>query len=212
MVTSASATGYLALQNADASAIVTGTETIINNSAMQLLQIPFTGQAPNFDDTNEGQKYRVTMKCQTNCTGGQLHLYKAGLWVKLQDLSKAEVQYRLSLGHNGLSTDTPLVEQRTSIDSSLFLNPILRFFAVGKLNSLGGANIELQTASTNDFGSTGLQPIVPANLAVASETKSYLGPSAPLTLPANDRFLPLALPSLSPLDITTTILSIEFTE
>ncbi len=205
-------TGLVTLQNATTNAAVGATETFITTSTPKHIKIPFDEGVSEFGASNELQKYQVSMLCQTNCSSGSVALYKAGLWVRLKDLSKAQLHYRTALGKLNWTVNGVVDTQRTLIDSSKFSNPVYYFVAIAKLANLGTASIELHTSGSNDFGLLGTSVIAGSPLSIIDTDASYVKSAAPVILNSNDRFLPYLVPSGNQVDFTSSLIIVNTTK
>jgi fibronectin type 3 domain-containing protein len=203
-----SAVGAVALYNTAQAAHVDDTESIFEGSAVQLSLAPFQEGVTGFSSSNENESYQVAIRCLANCDDGQVQLYKAGLWVRLENLDKAQVIFRTSLGASP-SGPTDYDHQRTLINLSLYSNPVAYFQATATLmNGMNPGSIFLNTHGANEFGTAGLTPIANSALSIDSSSKSLVRSPA-LTLNSGDRFIPSADPTTSSMSMTDSAIVIE---
>lgn len=109
---SGGSTAYASLFNATDSTQVTASEITTTSASPTLVSASFANNATNFDDLDE---FEVRIKRSANT--GQIH--KAGLWVKLTNLTKGEVYRRISLSFDSEATTT-WAHQRIAIDTDYY--------------------------------------------------------------------------------------------
>lgn len=205
---SGTAVGAVALYNTNLAAHVDDTESIFAGTGVQMSLAPFQEGVTGFSSSNENQEFQVSIRCLDNCDDGQVQLYKAGLWVRLENLDKAQVIFRTSLGATPPGS-TNYDHQRTLFNLSLFSNPVSYFQATATiLAGMDTGSIFLNTNGANDSGLTGLLPVVNSTLSVTSNTKSLLRSPA-ITLNSGHRFVPTADPTTSMLMMTDSAIVID---
>ena len=118
----------------------------------------FASNATNFTNTNNFE-LRIN-----NATTRTSRLYKAGLWVKLKFLKKAEVFYRVTQ-RNGTSAITATIpDARFFWDASAWSNPTIYFQTSSLSNSINSSSVALMDHTTNDNGTTGAVAVSGATL------------------------------------------------
>jgi hypothetical protein len=158
----------------------------------------------NFATSNDGERFEVSLACVNECAAGaQARLYKAGLWIKLESLDKADIHYRTSHGMNVIMA-YDLDFQRTKIDLSAFSNPTFDFQATAFVSSSGSTQVQLVTAATADFGPSALTAITGSQLDFIDTNKTLLKTAAPITLTTGDRFLPQITPGTGTMTLIDT--------
>jgi parallel beta-helix repeat protein len=143
----ASGAAYAALFNT-ASGQVSGAEVSSSGTAIALVDASFSNSATNFSN---GGFFEVRIK--SNTTSYQAELRRASLYVKLTDLTKAEVLYRVA-GRQNSSSATDFVYQRALVDTSLFSSPSVYFQASGWCAD-NADRVFLRHHGTNDSGTGG---------------------------------------------------------
>ncbi|MBC7458886.1 MAG: hypothetical protein H7235_11440 [Bdellovibrionaceae bacterium] len=153
-VTGATTRGSVALINQNTNQNVSRTQGLFSSTSMQLIRSPFDEGVTNFSSVNENHYYQPSVRCEFNCTTGKVRIYKSGLWVNLESLTQAEIYFRTSLGSRnlGLQIDT---SERTSIDSTLFRNPVAFFQTVGSVASASTSQVTLLSHGTQESGTIG---------------------------------------------------------
>jgi fibronectin type 3 domain-containing protein len=188
MATTGGATGAVVLYDISSAGTVDDTETLVASGPIVLTQTPVSDGVNNFASGNENDQYQIGLACQAGCSGGQVSLYKAGLWVTLINLTKAEVLYR-----NALSATTSTAQvvdlERSKIDLSVFSNPVVSFSANAASPFSGIASITLQTDGTADYGSVGLTNVAGSSLAYNTSGVFSVMRSGPITISSGDRFV-----------------------
>jgi len=132
-------------------AVVTGAETSTTATAPTMMQASFANNATNFTDTNN---FEVRLK-STHNTQGTGYVYKAGLWVKLKFLKRAEIYHRLATRRYASPASSVLIpDGRVYWEPSNWTNPTVYLEANG-LNPAGTtANITLQDHGASDSATT----------------------------------------------------------
>ncbi len=198
IVSTNGSTGTVALYNISTGDAVNFTESVFdqgNPNSLQQVRSTFDDGAAQFAAANEGQNYRLAMKCVRDCDLGGLNIYKAGLWVRLQDLNKAEVFIRNSLGHSNVNTAMYAEDSRVEIDLTKFTNPVAKFVATAIVtnDSSAAGSVMLASAGSGLAADAGIASMT----AVAGSTLSFNIPdqlvrqitSTPVTLMSNERYL-----------------------
>lgn len=181
--------GVLKLENLNAGAAVGNLETEIRNNSPKLVQIPIQEGVAQFTTGNENHRYEPQLKCTSGCGLGAVHLLKAGLWVRLEDLTKLQVAYRTGGGADMIFSDTDLTNFRSKLDLSKFSSPQIFFQATATLSS-GNADILLSSVNSNDSGLSGLHSIPSTQISYTSGLgKQTQRTGSPITLTTNDRLL-----------------------
>ena len=110
-----------------------------------------------FDETSAGfnlsgvRMYEV--KFFSDTSGYSAHIYKAGLWVKIQGLTSGEVYYRVGKGN---TTTVVQGDQRVLLDTGVFSNPSIYHEAVGLSVPGSSGKIDLIDDGVNESGSGGV--------------------------------------------------------
>lgn len=172
--TYASATGgelllKLAVMSSTGS-VVTASEISHNNTAT-LRSVNFADGATNF--TN-GTTFTMAGLVGPTTTAGKV--FKAGLWVRLDNLYMTEVYHRVSESNASVGgTAVANGAQRTWIDSTLFSSPTFYFDTAAKLGLNGTGTIDLMDNGATDTGTAGssvstlnFTSLAPASLRSAS--------------------------------------------
>ena len=89
VATQGTSSGIVALLNSNTGQLVERTETRFYNNTIDLASIPFDEGVDHFTVANNGDLFEPVIRCELECSGGSVRLYKAGLWVRLENLSKA---------------------------------------------------------------------------------------------------------------------------
>jgi hypothetical protein len=140
----------------------------------------FADSSANFTDLGE---FEVRIK---NASGGRTtSIYRAGLWLRLSNLSKGEVYYRAS---RGIGTSATLIHdyQRSLFEATSFSNPTVYFEIVGS-NTLSSSSCELFNGGVNDSGTGGAVLVGSSSLNFG--TSKALSRSSALSLTSGDRYM-----------------------
>ncbi len=188
VATGGGATGTVGLYNTTQSALVQETETEFTNTNPTLVNSPFDEGVANFTTINDLEDFSVSMTCKYGCAAAQNSvLYKAGLWVRLTHLTKAEIPFRIALGNT--SAGATLDTERTRMTLAKFSNPVVNFQSVLTPPASGSATMSLKTVGTLDTLLTGASTVTGSTLAYPSGGKTW-NRSGAITLTTDDRFVP----------------------
>lgn len=211
IVSSNNAAGIVALYNTNKQSVVANTEIQFDPgvNTVEMVNSPFEEGVLNFNNPiNHLDQYQVVMKCFENCQSGNVSIYKAGLWVSLENLDMVEILFRNTLSINSLMSDSVVQNQRTLIDLGLFSNPSVHFQATA--SAIGStATVQLTSAGTDDSGILNLTNILNSNLDFSSGQKQMLQTNTPLILNTNERFLTNVLVNGSTVNLQDTALVIQ---
>jgi fibronectin type 3 domain-containing protein len=188
--TTGGASGTVALYDLTAASIVDDTETTISSTPIGLVRAPFNEGTLNFASINEGDKYQVTVSCQTNCAANaRTVIHKAGLWVTLSTLSKVEAIFRLSLRTNAMMTYDQ-DQERTLIDLTKFSSPSVYFQATGAVSGADPVTVQLMSAGNAEYGPSALTPVAGGALTFTDLSKSRVRTASTITPVSGDRLVP----------------------
>lgn len=188
VATGGGATGTVALYNTTQASMVTDTETEFSDAVPTLVNAPFDEGVSGFSTVNDLEKFSVAITCKNSCSGAlKTSLYKAGLWVKLTHLTKAEIPFRLSMG--AASAGATLDTERTLMNLSLFSNPVPYFQSVITPPNGGSATMTLMSLGVLDSTLAGAAAVSSSALNYSTYSKTW-NRSGALTLTTGDRFLP----------------------
>ena len=152
------AIGTFALRNLNQNALVEDSQTYFRSDTLTVSRVPISEGLENFSSANEGDEYDLVMRCDLNCTS-EVRIYKAGLWLKVQDLSKVEVVQRLTLGATYPDSPNVLADARGLVDASGYSNPSYGFSVTALAAPLTFLNLQLSSSGTSDSDTTGLNAI-----------------------------------------------------
>ena len=183
-----SAEGAVVLYNTTTSEIVANTEATFAAAGPLLVKSPFAEGSTSFGLTNENHLYEVSLRCTAECSTGTIQLYKAGLWVRLTSLDKAQVQFRTGFGQNVLSTTT-LDNQRSLINLSAFSNPVVSAQYVGTLQGSGSVTMEMMDLQSADSGMIGASAVLNSDVVMSLQMKAQ-SRSPAIAITNGNRFAP----------------------
>lgn len=189
------AEGTLALWNSDRNDQVSGTSTEIKGSTPRRALIAIDEGQTRFGSTNEGELMEVALRCDKLCTQPRILLYKAGLWVRLQNLTKAQIVHRVATAVPTLVSSADLLNSRTLMDLGNFTSPQIVFAARASAGMSGSLQVSLISDSTNDAGSSSLTLVPDSTLTFGPSASVQSQTSLALTLTTGDRVIVNATPS-----------------
>ena len=140
-------------------------------------KVSFAGTAANFNDGDI-----MELRIKSSATNKTARLFKAGLWLKLKYLKKAEVFQRLS-NRSAITATTNIPDGRLYWDAVGWTNPTVFFqtFAIATTS-----NIALMDHGINDSGVTSPTTVAGSTITPAATYTSQR--TAALTLNVQNRF------------------------
>lgn len=178
------------------------TETNFSTSSIQRARIFIDEGSTQFGSANEEHNYELQIKCEFNCDLGSPRVHKAGLWVTLENLTKATVAFRNLPAVIETPADTQLADHRSRINTSQFSNNQIYFMVDGEDSISSNGNVELRHHGA-DSGSAGLSTVAGSSLNFSLNTRQVLKSGA-LTLSSGDRFLTRVNPSSGTLKVRSS--------
>ena len=141
---------HAALFNSTTGSQVTGTDiSVMDTTEATLADVSFSNAAANF---TEGDNFDVKIKMTGSNTGAELRS-AARLYVKLENLRKAEILYRVGRVRGG-TAGVAMPYQRVLLDKTKFSNPAIFFEASGQCIQ-STTHVSLRNHGTNDSGTNG---------------------------------------------------------
>ncbi|MCB9025289.1 MAG: hypothetical protein H6625_03155 [Bdellovibrionaceae bacterium] len=203
-----SAEGSISLINKNSGLPVWGSETRFNQSAISMASVPIDEGVNQFGLVNEGDSYEINLKCEYNCGLGDVSIYKAGLWVKLENLSKTISFYRNASMQEALGSNSILASDRNLIDVGNFTSPIVYFQATVTDDFGSSADVNLLYHG-NESGEAGVSSVVGSTISFNNEMKTTIRNSTPLNLISGQRFVTEVLPSGGIVDLLSSAIVIK---
>ena len=149
-------TANATLFNKNGSAVTGATATLTNPTSTTtpyLRSVSFSSTATNF---SSGASFELRINNSTTPTAKTTRLFKAGLWVKLKFLKKAEILYRIAPRFGTSTTTATIPDGRFYWDAALWSNPTVAFMVNGLSTTAGtSSSITLMDHGTNNSGTTG---------------------------------------------------------
>lgn len=191
-----STTGYVSLFNASTNAQVSATELSTTAAAPTLVSVSFSDLAANFTDL---KNMEVRIRNDSGFTDNA-YIYRSGLWIKLANLTHAQVQYKYSSslwqgigsGHDQWDWNTALV------DLSLFSSPTSVYHELSGLVDAVGTPCTEQTLDIGQADSGISGSVVAGSSVTFTTTTKTLQASSPLNTISGDRFISDTLPNPGP--------------
>jgi hypothetical protein len=150
--------GSFALRNVNQSALVEDSQTYFKSNTITLSRVPISEGLENFSLSNEGDQYDLVMRCELNCQN-QVQIYKAGLWLRVQDLSKVEVTQRLTLGASYPEQAAILADARVKVSLVDYSNPTFGFSVTGSTPMMTMLDVTLSSAGASSSSTSSLTPV-----------------------------------------------------
>lgn len=197
----ATATAYAALFNKTDDVMVAGTEVSVLGETETRVQADFADDAGNFDNLDE---FEVRIKKLGG--GARGYIMAARLYVKLTNLSKAEILYRVAKGRSATASAYDVPHQRTLLDTSLFSSPTIYFEGVGYCPD----NVErlfLRDHGENDSGVNG-SDVVNSGINFNSAIKIRIRTNS-ITPTSGNRFYTRKAASTNSLLLACTLIAVQ---
>lgn len=180
-VSSDGSTGSVSLFNATDNTQIAGSEVSHNTGTYTVKTATFDSSETNFDDLDE-------MEVRIKHSGtGSMNISGAGLWVRLDPVTKGETYWRV--GRRGDISATSDINQntwRTKINTASFSTPAVYFEATGRESVSGDIVATAKEDGTNESGGLGTN-ITGADIAFTGATKERQRTGA-LTITSGNRF------------------------
>jgi hypothetical protein len=195
MSNDAGSTAYASVFDAVTGNQVQASEVSTAATTPTLVSAAFADSAPNFTDQDNME---VQMKGSTGGGGKNAYIYRAGLWIKLVNLSHAEVYYRINdsdswAGTGG--TPQPRPEYRILPDISAFNQPVSIYNELTSYVSSPGTSCTeaLYDNGTSDSSASG--SVVPGSALTVSSTALNRQRSPAVSVSAGNRFTSFITPT-----------------
>ncbi len=172
--------GYAGLHDKLNNQLITGAETTTVVTTPTMSQVSFASNATNFNDGD-------TLELRLKSTGtGIVYLYKAGLWLKLKFLRKAEIPFRISQ-RKATTTTTPIADFRFLWEAGAWSNPTVALQTTAIRS--GTTTIALQDHANSDSGTAApTTPITVTGSTITPATTYGISRSGNLTLTNMNRY------------------------
>jgi hypothetical protein len=127
-------------------------------------QVSFASTAANF---NDGDTMELRFKSSGSATA---YVYKAGLWLKLKFLRKAEIPFRVAT-RRAVTGNAYLSDARFLWDAGAWSNPTVYFQINGQKSNTTASTIGLVDHANSDTGTT--SPTTPLNIVALTPPSTY---------------------------------------
>lgn len=150
MSTVSGGTANVALVQAGTSTVVTGSTASTTNTTPTMISASFANNATNFTDDSQ---FQINI---SNSSGSKTaYIYKAGIWVKLTNLSKGTVLYRVSRAKSASAGTTVYrAESRAYMSTAAFKKPKFYYEDTSQCSIASCATTALYDNGTNDSGTS----------------------------------------------------------
>ena len=155
---------------------------------------------PNFDEPDD-----FDLRLDINGTTGNAKIYKGGLWIRLENLSKYDTYWRTSRLYEGASSASIDQTSRQQIDTSNFSNPSISHQCTGAMTSTGDLAIDLASFGTDDSGTASPVPITNSTVTFGSAAPSLVTATGLSGMISGDRFMSEITGSTGTLDVTQCV-------
>ncbi len=200
--------GILGLQNVTTSQIVTMTETRFTGSGIKMATIPFNEGITQFRAANENNNYSLVLRCEYYCGSGSVRVHKAGLWVKLRNLNKTSIVYRIGSLKRNISSVTQITSTRAQLDTTKFTAPKVYYQVMTDTNPLSSGTSSLVYHNANS-GSAGLTALSGSSVLINAATiQMYRSPQI-MSMPVDQKYISVISPSQGQINLRSSQLLVE---
>lgn len=200
-IATSTASGFVRLYNRT-SGLQVAQVAATGSTVPQLVSTSFASNATNFADNTA---YEVRYNSSSTASN---RIFKAGIWVRLKYLKRAETIWRLSMRRTTTTTGNyDAVEGRALYESAVWTNPQAFFQTVGQGT---GCTQTLFNVSNTDSGTAGLTAV--SGSAVTHGTAQAVLRSGAVTLVDNDRYIMRQATASGTCLMSSTYLVIRATE
>jgi fibronectin type 3 domain-containing protein len=210
VATTGSARGLIGLFNISQNHIVDITETIFENPQINMVNALFDPDMNYF--TVDGNQYDIRLNCFEACDNSatdSLQLYKAGLWVSLEDASKVMIYYRASYFGVPITNLTHIDFARNLMEPSLFSNPTVSWNMTANENGGDTLTVNLNSDLFNDTGTSSLTPVAGASFTEMNPSKHYQEAAGSFTPTQSHRLILSADPGTGNAELIHTNITIK---
>lgn len=205
--------GVIGLLNTTSGQIVDTSEVTFDDTDVTLFNSAFDEGVNEFKASNDLNTYKVAFRCYLDCELGPINVYKAGLWVKLENIASVEIPVRLGTVNNGVSALMQDDKFRTAIDLTQYSNPNAYFRTTARVG-MGGDSSDIRLVSNGtglsaDSGSSSLSPVTNSSLNFTETTFTRKQTSTPLVVTPQHRLMTEVSPISGNIDVRSSYIVIR---
>lgn len=142
--TTPGAQGEVSLMRADTGTVVGGTATQFSGgSGILTASASVLPGATNFIWSGSTSRYAPRLICTSGCSGGEVRLLRAGVWVRLEKIQRGLSYFRIAGNTSGGGADFDTLQSRQWIDAAAFSNPTLSWMMEYSQVSASSGSFEL---------------------------------------------------------------------
>jgi len=186
---STAATASVALYNKNNGLQVTGSE--LNHSGGTTLGMYSATLSSNSTNFINGHEYEVRMKSSDSSKFSKL--YKAGLWLTVQNLQQVDVYHRIAIadriGRNGNIGTLRYTDARVLYTHANWSNPLAYLEVTGSNHTDSSSVFSVESNSTNDSGTSSPVNLTGSNVTLTSAEAPNRNRSASFSLTNNFRYI-----------------------
>ncbi len=173
------AEGELLLYNENESISISGSQIVIDDNEMRVGRAFIQEGTTGLSTSNENQKYGLRLLCTRECDTGDVRVYKAGIWIKLQNLSELRLYHKLNKKISNLSQNTFIGKDRYNLGSANYSSPTYKYRVIASDGPLDSGSFELSGVSSPS-GDAGAQS-VPGSLIMVDFDQNQIYTSTEFT-------------------------------
>ncbi|MEZ4873671.1 MAG: hypothetical protein R2827_15810 [Bdellovibrionales bacterium] len=209
--TTGGATGAFIFHNNSHSSYLPTTETRFLEPNIQLATVSIDEGISYFATNNNGNSYELRLRCEFDCDLGTANIYKGGIWVRLENLTEAEVMFRNASAQPNLSSAATVIEDRTYLDIGRFSNPKVYFQADVTDDGSSSANIDLMS-HIDDSGNAGLLSIAGSSLTFDNGSRVTQRTASPFVVTDQHRHVTRITPTGGGVELHSSSIVIQFSK
>jgi hypothetical protein len=197
VMSATSGTAFAALYDLSVPQAVMATEVSTSAATATIVQQSFPNSALTL-----GHSYELDLR---NDGSSMANIYRAGLWVSLTNLNKAEIYNRFMMSVTGMSSSGTYIYERMQLDPSKFSNPI---FYIESTGSASGGSSTVDVAECPDDVNASCSSLGMV-LTFNSSTTTLMRSSTPLPGSTGNRYVFNGIVSTGTLNIASSFVVVK---
>jgi len=186
--TTGDSVGQVFLWNQTRTTAIAASAIEFNSNERTLGVSKFSDGITGMTSTANGERVLVALSCTRSCDGSnQIRVHKAGLWIKLNNLTKALTPIRIAT-QKTLSPGQHLFDSTRFRFTSITDSPIsVNLRSVVQMNLLNSIRLNLVSSALLDSGTGVVSPIVTSESLIDNQNGQVTVSSLPFSLLSNQR-------------------------
>jgi fibronectin type 3 domain-containing protein len=132
------AKGLIGLINQSTQQVVPESEIYIEDDSVTMINSPFADGGLGFNVANNNQMFRLGARCFDFCETGGVNIYRAGLWISLENITETVLYVRASQAQAATNqSKVVLNNSRIYLDINYLSNPVYKMEAAFEIQNTG---------------------------------------------------------------------------